>query len=185
MDARWGLVAAVSLAAGVAARAGEQESTAGGAHDATEHSIVNKGEVKWGPVPEAFPKGAQAAVLQGDPKSEGPFTVRMKMPKGYAIAPHFHPTEEHVTVLSGKLYLGEGDHLDKKAAKALQPGGFASIPKEHHHYAISDASDTVIQVHAMGPFQITYLNEKDDPRKNVAKGSESQGSRAGRTPTQR
>jgi quercetin dioxygenase-like cupin family protein len=86
------------------------------------------------------------------------------MPKGYTSPPHTHPTAEYVTVLSGTLYLGEGDRAVKKGAKALKAGGWASIPEGHHHYAISDAAETEVQVHAIGPFEITYVNPADDPR---------------------
>src|SRR5690348_17880028 len=50
--------------------------------------------VKWGPAPAVFPKGAKMAVMQGDPSKSDLFTVRLDMPRGYKIAPHFHPTDE-------------------------------------------------------------------------------------------
>ena len=182
MRATRGTFLAVSLVAlwAPATRAGEMSEK--GAQHAGDHTAMNVGEVKWGPAPEALPRGAQAAVIQGDPAVEGQlFTVRLKMPKGYAIPPHTHPTDEHVTVLSGKFYVGEGDRIDKKSGKELRPGGWASIPKDHHHYAVSDAAGTIVQVHAMGPFQINYLDPKDDPRTNVATGTDDQQrSRAGR-----
>ncbi len=46
-------------------------------------------QVKFGPAPSFIPVGAQLAVLEGDPMaSTGDFTVRLKMPDGYRIAPH-------------------------------------------------------------------------------------------------
>jgi hypothetical protein len=53
--------------------------------------IVNAQEIKWGPAPPSIPSGAQAAVLYGDPGKEGLFSLRLKLPKGYAIPPHTHP----------------------------------------------------------------------------------------------
>ncbi|HTL06201.1 MAG TPA: hypothetical protein VL241_10665, partial [Gemmatimonadales bacterium] len=51
--------------------------------------------LKWGPAPPFFPAGARFAVLQGDPGATGVYTVRLSMPPGYTIKPHFHPTDEH------------------------------------------------------------------------------------------
>jgi hypothetical protein len=59
-------------------------------------------QVKFGPAPSFLPPGALLAVLEGDPMaSTGDFTIRLKMPDGYKIAPHTHPTRENVIVLSG------------------------------------------------------------------------------------
>jgi len=64
-------------------------------------------QVKFGPAPPFLPPGAQLAVLEGDPMaSSGDFTIRLKMPDGYKVAPHTHPNRENVTVLSGTLKLG-------------------------------------------------------------------------------
>src|SRR5512136_1746846 len=68
--------------------------------------------VKWGAPPPVFPPGAKFAVIAGDPAATGLVTVRFDMPAGYAIPPHFHPTDEHVTVLKGTLSLGMGDAVD-------------------------------------------------------------------------
>src|SRR5438270_12524148 len=73
---------------------------------------INSDDLKWGPAPAVFPKGAQMAVLSGDPGKAGLFTVRLKMPAGYAIPAHHHPTTEYVTVVSGDFALGMGDKLD-------------------------------------------------------------------------
>jgi len=118
--------------------------------------------VKWGPAPAIFPAGARMAVMQGDPSKSELFTVRLDMPKGYRIAPHFHPTDEHITVISGNFDVGMGDKVDTKKVMKLTAGGFASAPAHTHHYAIA-TTHTVVQVHAMGPFQLTYVNAADDP----------------------
>jgi quercetin dioxygenase-like cupin family protein len=68
-------------------------------------------QVKFGPAPPFLPPGAQLAVLEGNPMgSSGDFTIRLKMPDGYKAAPHTHPNRENVTVLSGTLKVGMGDH---------------------------------------------------------------------------
>jgi quercetin dioxygenase-like cupin family protein len=109
------------------------------------------------------------AVLQGDPSKADLFTVRLDLPKGYRIAPHFHPTDEHLTIISGTFLVGMGDTIEPNKTMALSAGGFATAPAQQHHYAIA-RTHTVVQVHAMGPFQLTYVNAADDPtRKGVAK----------------
>jgi len=76
-------------------------------------------EVKWGAPPPAFPPSAMFAVIAGDPAATGLVTVRLEMPAGYTIPPHFHPTDEHVTVLKGSFSLGMGDVIDKGRSDAV------------------------------------------------------------------
>jgi len=118
----------------------------------------------WGPAPGVFPPGAKMAVLQGDPGQTALFTVRLEMPDGYRIAAHWHPTDEHITVISGTFLVGMGDVLDTARTTALPAGGFVTAPAKMNHYAIARGK-TVVQVHAMGPFALTYVNPKDDPSK--------------------
>ncbi len=117
----------------------------------------------WGPAPAVFPAGARMAVLQGDPSQTALFTVRLDMPTGYRIPPHFHPTDEHVTVISGTLLVGVGDSLDAAHATVLPAGGFITAGANMHHYAIA-RGHTVVQVHAMGPFALTYVRPQDQAR---------------------
>ncbi len=119
--------------------------------------------VKWGPAPPFFPRGARFAVLQGDPSQSGVYTVRLRMPNGYTIKSHFHPTDEHVTVLSGTFIIGMGDTLKMRGAQQLTAGGFITAPKDAHHWAKARGV-TVVQVHGEGPFELTYVNSADDPR---------------------
>jgi len=121
-------------------------------------------EVKWGAPPPVFPSGAKFAVIAGDPAATGLITVRFEMPAGYAIAPHFHPTDEHITVLKGTFSIGMGDVVDKAHALTLSPGGYGVAMANMHHYAFTKTGAT-IQVHMQGPFAITYVNPADDPSK--------------------
>lgn len=119
--------------------------------------------LKWGPAPDFFVKGSQVAVLAGDPFKAGEYTLRVKMPKGYKINAHWHPTTENVTVISGAFHIGMGDKLDPKSGTTLKAGGFVSLPAQMHHYAWV-STPTIVQVHGEGPFAITYINPADDPR---------------------
>ena len=126
--------------------------------------FINSGDLKWGAAPPALPKGAKIAVLYGDPFKSGPFVVRLMAPAGYLIPPHWHSQTENLTVISGVLNLGEGDQVDKGHAHALKAGGYHYLPAKAHHYAFTSVP-TVIQIHGDGPFDITYINDKDDPQK--------------------
>ena len=133
------------------------------ANVAHAQSITTPKSTKWGPAPAVLPAGASAAVLDGDPFQSGPFTLRLMFPPGYRIPPHFHPADEHVTVISGHLNVGMGDQFDKKKGTALHSGAFGVIPANMHHFAW--ASDrTVIQLHGMGPWKLTYVNPADTPK---------------------
>jgi hypothetical protein len=121
-------------------------------------------EIKWAPAPPVLNAGAEMAVLAGDPAKAGPVTMRLKLPAGFVIAPHWHPTDERVTVIAGHLGIGMGDKLDKKQSKVLKPGGYAIALAHMHHFAWTKTG-AVVQIDLMGPFGITYVNPADDPSK--------------------
>lgn len=136
---------------------------------AVEHSLTTPAEVKWGDGPPSLPPGAKMAVMYGDPgRPGGLFLGLLKVPAGYKIPAHWHPTDETVTVLSGTVQMGMGDKLDAKTAKSLPAGSMAVMPAKHNHYFIAKTAVT-IQVSMLGPFEITYINPDDDPRKGAAK----------------
>jgi len=97
----------------------------------------------------------------------GDYTVRLKMPHGYKIAPHWHPKRENVTVLSGTLRVGMGDKWDDANMAAFPAGSFAFVDPSMHHYAAAEG-ETVIQIHGPAPLKVNYVNASDDPSK--AKG---------------
>jgi quercetin dioxygenase-like cupin family protein len=140
---------------GAVATAEAFASALGASHDASEP--------EWGPAPEIFPPGAELAVLQGNPSEIGAvFTLRLRMPNGYVFPPHFHPEDEHVTVMQGKFLVGLGNVVNEASAIAsLQRGGFITAPKMHNHWAIARGV-TVVQVHGIGPFQTTFVDEHGD-----------------------
>ena len=120
-------------------------------------------QVKFGPAPVFLPPGAQLAVLEGDPMaSSGDFTIRLKMPDGYKVAPHTHPNRENVTVLSGTLKVGMGDQFDASKMMSFEAGSFAYLDPSMHHYAMA-TGETVIQIHGLSPVKFNYINPADDP----------------------
>ena len=120
-------------------------------------------QIKFGPVPPVLAPGAELAVLEGDPMgSSGDFTIRLKMPSGYRIPPHWHPKRENVTVISGSFKVGMGDSFDTSKMSLFPVGSFAYLDPDMHHYAMA-VGETVVQVHGPAPFQINYVNPGDDP----------------------
>jgi hypothetical protein len=132
---------------------------------ADDHVLVQPGALKWTPAPAGLPPGAQISVLSGNPGADSPFVIRAKLPSGYKVPPHTHPTAENVTVLSGAFHVGMGNEFDTKKGETLRVGGFFRAEKDMQHYAWTSAP-TVIQIHGRGPFVITYVNPADDPRNN-------------------
>jgi quercetin dioxygenase-like cupin family protein len=129
----------------------------------TEHKVISPNDLQWGDAPPSLPPGAKMAKLEGDATKPGPFTVRMKAPAGYKIAPHTHPTDERVTVISGSFKIGMGDKLDEASAQEMGPGSFVLLPAGMKHFAISNG-ESILQISSEGPFQINYVNPADDPR---------------------
>ena len=120
-------------------------------------------EIAWKDGPATLPKGAKFAVLEGDPAKAGPFLLRLKVPAGYVIPPHTHPLVERATVISGTFKIGFGVKVDPASVTAFPAGSYLYWSPGMEHYAIFD-EDTVLQLHGIGPWGITYVNPADDPR---------------------
>src|SRR5262245_13444905 len=118
------------------------------------HIMVSPQEIKWEDCSSALPPGAQCATIEGDRNAPNLlFTFRVKIPDNYKIAPHFHPADEHLTVISGTFNMGLGDKFDAKATRAMGAGSFMVMPKGAHHFAWSQG-ETIVQVHAIGPWGV-------------------------------
>jgi quercetin dioxygenase-like cupin family protein len=136
-------------------------SLAQGPGAGAQHTVVAAGAVQWKPLRP----GAEIAVISGDPAKEGsPFVMRFRYSGKARIPPHWHPTDEHLTVLSGTFRLGMGESGDESATTALETGAYAHVAAKMAHYAWADAGTTV-QAHGIGPFVINYVNPADDPAK--------------------
>jgi hypothetical protein len=133
----------------------------------SKHVVMAPDQIKWGPGPPSLPPGAQMAVMDGDPSQKGvPFVIRAKMPDGYRVPPHWHPTDENLLILSGTLMVGAGDKIDPATAHSLTAGTYTKMPAKMHHYAMAKG-ETIFQLHGVGPFEVTYINSADDPRKKA------------------
>jgi hypothetical protein len=155
---RIGITFAILLFAGGPAAAQNHET-----HQRPDHVMINLEDQAWSPAPASLPPGARAMVIEGNPGVAGEFTLRLWFPADYAIQPHFHPADEHVTVISGSFYMGIGETFDERSAKRLTAGGFAMMKTGTTHYAFTK-EETVVQLHGVGPWGLTYVDAKDDPR---------------------
>ncbi len=131
------------------------------AEPAPEQKVVLPQDLAWKPAPPSFSPGSETAVLYGDPAKEGPFVVRVRAPKGFRVPLHTHPVPETLTVLSGVVSFGVGP--DAKTSR-LPAGGFSVMPPGVEHVVVVE-EDAVVQINAMGPWRIDYVDPKDDPRK--------------------
>ena len=122
-------------------------------------------EMKWEDCSAVLPPGAKCITIQGDRNAPNVlFTYRLKMPDNYKIPPHSHPADEHLTVIAGTLNIGFGDKLDVNATRSMAAGSFIVVPKGTHHF-VWTRGETSVQVHAIGPWGLTYVNPEDNPRK--------------------
>ncbi len=133
------------------------------AESVADVGIFPPSEIKWTNGPASLPAGAKLAVLEGDPAKEGFFTMRLWLPDGFKVPPHWHPKVEHGTVISGTFNMGMGEKFDQKATRAMPAGTFGFWQAEMRHFAWAKG-DTVLQLHGIGPWTITYVNPSDDPR---------------------
>ena len=130
------------------------------AHD---HRMVQPNDLKWSDVP-SLPPGAKIAVIEGPMTDAVPFTVRLRLPANYRIPAHWHPAVERVTVLSGAFHMGVGDKLDVQKTMPVVTGGMMILPAKTPHFGWTQ-EETLIQLHGIGPWGVTYVNPADDPRK--------------------
>ena len=133
-----------------------------GEHGAAGHVLLLPDDLTWTDA-KSLPCGAKMAILEGPLDKETPFTFRAKFPDGCIIPAHWHPSAEHVTVLSGTFSLGFGGTFDKTAVKPIPTGAMAIMQPKVNHFVLTQG-ETVVQVHGLGPWGITYVNPADDPR---------------------
>lgn len=140
-------------------------------------SITNVDDVQWRDAPaHLLPDGAQIAMLEGDPEVDGKtFTMRIKMPDGYRVAPHSHGITDRFAVLSGALKVGMGDAWDEEGLQEYAAPSMVILPADQNHFVQADG-ETVIQVFGVGPYDIAWAIPSQDPA--LAESDEEPGERA-------
>ena len=120
-------------------------------------------EIDWKPF-AAFPPSVRLAVVVGEPLKDGPYTIRVKLPRGVKLMPHRHPEDRIYTVISGIFYIGLGDQFDADKLVAYPPGAVIVLPGNTSHFHWAKSGDYITQVTAIGPLGVEYIDSKDDPR---------------------
>ena len=126
------------------------------------HTMISPDDLRWADVP-SLPAGAKIAVIEGPMSEAVPFTVRLRFPANYRVPAHWHPAVERVTVLSGTFYMGVGDKLDIQRSTPLAAGSVMILQPKVNHFAWTKEEVTV-QLNGVGPWGVTYVDPKDDPR---------------------
>lgn len=121
------------------------------------HTIVHSADLKWTPII----KGCEIAVVEGSLDAEGqPFVARFHCSDGAKTPPHWHPSDENITVLRGVFLVGMGDSFDEAKLRPMNVGNFMMMPKEMRHFGMAKG-DMILQVHGIGPFKVTWVNPSE------------------------
>lgn len=129
---------------------------AAGAHAPKPAIARESSSIVFGAAPPSMPKGVQMAVLEGDPRAEGMFTLRLKVPAGFSLPRHTHPVDERVTVLEGSVSVGFGSASDPNDARTFGPGSFYVNPPGVPHY-VSSEQGAVLQITGEGPWRVDLV----------------------------
>jgi quercetin dioxygenase-like cupin family protein len=109
--------------------------------------------ILWTAGPSTLPPGSKMAMLEGNPKTDGMFTMRVRIPAGSAIPPHWHPRQERVTILSGAVDLGFGSVADARKTKRYAAGSFYVNPPRVMHFLFFPEA-TEMQLTGVGPWEL-------------------------------
>jgi ChrR-like protein with cupin domain len=128
-----------------------------------EAKAITPSEMRWAAQGGLAMAGMEQVNLLGNPSKPGPYTIRLKFPAGYRLAPHMHPDSREVTILSGTWYTGYGEKFDAAALKALPAGSFYTEPGNVAHF-VEVREPVMIQVSGIGPSGRVFVNPADNPK---------------------
>lgn len=139
---KWtGFVVCGALTAAMLAQSGPARSD--------EPAIVMPDQIAWLAVGNA---GMQTAVIHGNPKAEGPYTMLIKVPAEMKIPPHTHADAWRTSVvISGTFHFAFGDVWDEAALQPFTPGTIWTEPSGANHFGWARDGEVVAMLTAMGP----------------------------------
>jgi hypothetical protein len=91
------------------------------------------------------------ADIYSDPAKPGPYAFRVRAQAGHRLAPHTHPDERTVTVLSGTYWSGVGETFDEARLEVLPAGSFYVIPAGVPHFSAVLEGEVEFQEAGVGP----------------------------------
>jgi quercetin dioxygenase-like cupin family protein len=118
--------------------------------DANGFVIVKPDEIQY--QPNESGSGPDIAVIYGDPQKEGGFyIIRARFKPGVMSRPHTHPTDRHVTVISGTWWAGTGRTFDPSKTTPLGPGSYMMHPKGEAHFDGAKDVEAIVEIKGIGP----------------------------------
>jgi quercetin dioxygenase-like cupin family protein len=117
-------------------------------------SALTPGQLKYSESPRA--PGVLTAPLFGVPSKAEYYVFRAKYPPNTVNAPHHHPGDEELTVISGTLFVGHGATMDRDKATAYPAGSYIREPAGTVHFLFTKDEVVEVEVRGMGPRQNIY-----------------------------
>jgi hypothetical protein len=115
-------------------------------------------QIPWSPVDA---RGAQNAVVVGDPDKPGFYMVYTKWTKGNHFSrPHFHPNDRYIVVLQGTWWVGSGPKFDSANTTPMPAGSFVTHFGKQVHWDGAKDEDAVLLIMGEGPATATGAEEK-------------------------
>ncbi|GIQ72401.1 cupin domain-containing protein [Bradyrhizobium sp. RD5-C2] len=107
-------------------------------------------------------RGAQNAVVVGDPSKPGFYMVYTKWTKGNHFSrPHFHPNDRYIVVLKGTWWVGSGPKFDPDHGTVAMPAGsFVTHFGKQVHWDGAKDEDAVLLIMGEGPATATEVEQK-------------------------
>jgi hypothetical protein len=97
-------------------------------------------------------------ILSGDPDKAGaPFVIRIYNIENQIVVPHWHPEDEHLTVVKGTWSIGGGETFDRTALREMSAGDYVLVPKTMRHFGWAK-TEVITQIHGIGPFKINPVD---------------------------
>lgn len=121
-------------------------------------TAVMPDQIKW--MTQAPSPGMRYSFLTGRGDQPGFYEQRVEMNAGAMVPPHIHPDTRCVTVLSGKLSVGEGETVIPAEMKIFPPGSFYCVPAGTPHYVSARNGAVVYQEGGVGPTGITFMKSE-------------------------
>ncbi len=113
-------------------------------------------EISWRACPPNLPSGCEIAVLEGDPRASGLFTVRFRLSEDFVMPPHTHPRDERVTVLHGRMAVAFGANATRDDATEFGPGDYYVNASGAIHTVWASKSSE-IQITGFGPWEAHFV----------------------------
>ena len=133
-------------------RVGEFEFAEG----VVQHAVPSA-DMPWKPCPANLPSGCEIAVLEGDPRGPGLFTVRFRLTDDFVMPPHTHPEDERVTILKGQMAVAFGPDGLREDAREFGPGDYYVNARGAVHTVWASRSSE-IQITGFGPWEAHFID---------------------------